>query len=124
MTSPFVKKIVIFGLVISGLSILIFLADRYLYPHPYTQEQCKYVAKNFHKLNLGMRKAEVIPLIGGERKRMPTGRFERNQKNKWAIWALCKNRKNEREWLMIAFDTKTDKVVKIFSGNPEKYGFE
>jgi hypothetical protein len=123
MISKFVKKIVIFGWVISGLSLLIFLADRYLYPHPYTQEQCKYVAKNFHKLNVGMSKKEVTPLIGGERKSMPTGRFQK-QKDRWAIWALCKNPKNEREWLMIAFDPKTDKVVKIFSGNPETYGFE
>ena len=73
-----------------------------------------------------MTKQEIIPLIGGERKANPifnSGKFK-DQKSKWEVWALCSNSKNKYEWWMIVFDTETNKVVKIFSGDPEDYGFD
>lgn len=129
MTSQFFKKTVIFGSVIFSfiLIVFIFIADHYLYPYPYTNQQCQEANKNFNRLKIGMSKKEVIPLIGGERKRSPTwkaGKFPgQKNKNPWMVLALCKNPKNPREWLMIVFDTKTNRVVKIFSGDPEEQGF-
>jgi hypothetical protein len=96
-----------------------------LNPSPYTDKQCEKVKENFDKLKVGMSKQEIIPLIGGERKANPIfnpGKFK-DQKSKWEVWALCPNSKNKYEWWMIVFDTKTNKVVKIFSGDPEAYGF-
>ena len=101
---------------------------------PYTDEQCEVVEQNFEKLKVGMTKEEVIPLIGGERGiyvnfyggQFPGNKpeeYETQQKNIWQVWALCKNPKNRDEWLMIAFDTKKNKVLKIFSGDPEVYLF-
>jgi hypothetical protein len=101
---------------------------------PYTNEQCEVVEQNFDKLKVGMTKQEVIPLIGGERNYSVTyppgnfpwkerGEYEPHQKNPWQLWVLCHNPKNRGEWLMIAFDTKTNRVVRIFSGDPELYDF-
>lgn len=107
----------------------------YMFAPEYTKEQCNVVRKNFHKLKIGMTKAEVLPLIGGERKRKITrnpGNFK-EQKVKWEIYPLCyepescvieeSEEKVCYEWQMIAFDTKTNKVVKIFSDDPEWTGF-
>ena len=106
----------------------------HIFTPEYTKEQCDVVSKNFYKLKIGMTKEEVIPLIGGERKSTVyrnIGLFP-EQKTQWEIWPLCydpescKNNSEKKqcyEWQMIAFDTQTGKVVKIFSGDPELIGF-
>lgn len=91
-----------------------------------TDKQCEKVEQNFDKLKIGMTKQEIIPLIGGERKANPIfnpGKFK-EQKSKWEVWALCSDSKNQSKWSMIVFDTKTNRVVKIFVGDPEVYGFD
>lgn len=107
------------SLTVSGCSFLDLLVS------PYTDEQCKKVEQNFGKLKIGMNKEEVIPLIGGERSVQVTyppgkfpwkerGEYETQQKNPWQLWVLCHNSKSRDEWLMIAFDTKNNRVVRIF----------
>ena len=119
--------------VIGGL----FLYAYIVYLPAFTDEQCEVVKQNFDKLKVGMTKEEVIPLIGGERKyyvnvyagQLPGNKpreYETQQKNKkniWQVWALCDNPNNRDEWLMIVLDTKTNKVVKIFSGDPDLHHF-
>lgn len=127
-------------LVISVVSLASVVAAPFLYIHitslpAFTDEQCEVVEQNFDKLKVGMTKEQVIPLIGGERKvgvilnpgNFPgerPGEYLREQKTPWEIWALCDNPKKPYEWYMIAFDTKTNKVVKIVSGDPEAYRFD
>lgn len=102
---------------------------------PYTDEQCKKVEQNFDKLKVGMTKEEVLPLIGGKRSIQVTyppgefpwkkrGEYEPHQKNPWQLWVLCHNPKNRDEWLMITFDTKTNRVARIFYGDPVLYNFD
>ena len=127
-------------LVLSVLWIIISVGGLVLYvyitsPPAFTDEQCEVVEQNFDKLKVGMTKEQVIPLIGGERKvgvilnpgSFPgerPGEFLSEQKTPWEIWALCSNPKKPYEWFMIAFDTKTNRVVKIVSGDPEAYRFD
>ena len=101
----------------------------------YTNKQCSIVRKNFYKLKIGMNKSDVIPLIGGKRIKdiLLNPNYFPEQKNVWEIWPLCyepksciKNNSNQKkcyEWQMIAFDSATGKVIKIFSDNPEMIGF-
>jgi hypothetical protein len=101
----------------------------------FTTEQCSVVKSNFDKLKIGMNKNDVIPLIGGKRVKyvLLNPKHFSEQKNVWEIWPLCYDSKscinsNSEslkcyEWQMIAFDTVTGKVVKIFSADPEITGF-
>lgn len=102
----------------------------------YTNEQCNQIAANFDKLKIGMAKNEVINLIGEESNNIiyrSPGLFP-EQKTEWEIWMLCVDSKScifqqslGREqcyrWHMIAFDTKNNKLIKVFSDDPERIGF-
>lgn len=93
-------------------------------PPTFTDKQCQVVKQNFDKLKVGMTKEQVIPLIGGEREVgviFNPGKFP-EQQNRWEVWALCNNPQKDYEWYFIAFDTKTNKVVKIFIGFFDEYG--
>lgn len=114
-----------------GLFLYVYITS----PPAFTDEQCEVVKQNFDKLKVGMTKEQVIPLIGGERKvgvilnpgSFPgerPGEFLSEQKTPWEVWALCNNPQTDYEWYFIAFDTKTNKVVKIFSGEIDDYRFE
>lgn len=117
--------------VVGGLFLFIYI----FYPTAFTKQQCKLVERNFDKLKVGMTREEVFPLIGGERRATMTyapGRFLREkagaslreQKNPWQVMALCSHPEKDYTWYFIAFDTKTNKVVKIFSGPPDANGFD
>lgn len=118
-------------LVISVVSLASVVAAALLFfhitsPPAFTDEQCEVVERNFDKLKVGMTKEEVIPLIGGERKVgviLNPGNFP-GQHTRWEVWALCNNPQTDYEWYFIAFDTKTNKVVKIASDDPEAYRFD
>lgn len=92
--------------------------------------------KNFERIKIGMNKQEILLVINSEPKSkvyLYPGFFPK-QKTEWEIWMLCADldscifvqslgRKQCYEWHMIAFDTQTGKVIKIFSDNPERIGF-
>ena len=112
---------------VGGLFLYVYITS----PPAFTDKQCEVVKQNFDKLKVGMTKKEVIPLIGGERKVRAiynSGKFPgeppSEQKTPWEVWALCDNPQKYYEWYFIAFDTKTNKVVKIFSGEIDDYGFD
>lgn len=132
-----VFKVFLVITVVSLVTVLgsIFLSIYIFFPSAFTKEQCELVERNFDKLKVGMTRKEVLPLIGGERRvsityppgeflREEAGESLREQKNPWKVMALCTNPENDYEWYFIAFDTKTNKVVKIFSGWPDKNGFD
>jgi len=115
------------GLITSSCVTLIIQATR----PAFTDKQCEVVRENFEKLKIGMTKDEIFPLIGGKRPRKiirNPGQFS-EQKTKWEIYPLCYDlesciiKKSEKkvcyEWQMIAFDTETNKVIKIFSEEPD-----
>ena len=118
-------------LVISVVSLASVVAAAFVFIHitsppAFTDEQCEVVEQNFDKLKVGMTKEQVIPLIGGERKVgviFNPGKFP-EQQSRWQVWALCNNPQKDYEWYFIAFDTKTNKVVKIFSGWFDEYGVD
>lgn len=133
-------KVVKVLLVLSILWVIIVVGGSVLYvyitsPPAFTDEQCEVVEQNFDKLKVGMTKEQVIPLIGGERKVSaiynpgnfpgdPPDEFLSEQKTPWEVWGLCNTYQKSYEWYFIAFDTKTNKVVKIFSGPFDRYGFD
>jgi hypothetical protein len=93
--------------------------------HDFSEKRCEIVRENYKKIQIGMNKEEVLFLI----EKKPLFRVYRNsgtifpeQKKQWEIWRLCKEK--PYKWQMIAFDTETEKVVKIFSDDPERVGFE
>ena len=107
----------------------------YTFAPNYTKEQCKKMESNFDKLKIGMTKPDVISLIGKESKDKVypySGLFPEHQ-NQWEIWLLCvdsdscviqvSGKKQCYKWHMIAFDIKTDTLLKVFSDNPERIGF-
>lgn len=92
----------------------------------YTEEQCKQINTNLNQLKIGMTKNEVIKLIGEESNYIiyPNPGYSKafpEQKNQWEIWLLCQ--KSPYQWQMIAFDVKTDRLIKVFSDDPDKIGF-
>lgn len=122
-------------ILLAGVIASAFIYAYIFYPDPFTDGQCELVKQNFAKLKVGMTREEVLPLIGGERRvfvtyapgrflRKEAGESLREQKNPWEVMALCSNPEKRYEWYFIAFDTKTNKVVKIFSGKYEDYGFD
>lgn len=129
MTAKGTKGVLAILITISVIWIIISVGGLFLYVHvtsppAFTDEQCKVVKQNFDKLKVGMTKEQVIPLIGGEREVgviFNPGKFP-EQQNRWEVWALCNNPQKDYEWYFIAFDTKTNKVVKIFSGFFDEYG--
>jgi hypothetical protein len=91
----------------------------------FSEKQCKIIKENYKKLRIGMNKEEVLVLIGKE-PRYQIYPYSRvvfpEQRTQWEIWMLCKEK--PYKWQMIAFDTETEKVVKIFSDDPERVGFD
>ena len=90
----------------------------------YTEEQCKQIKSNFDRLKIGITKTEVISLIGKEsrEKIYPYSGLFPEHKSQWEIWLLCKEK--PYQWQMVAFDMKTGKLVKVFSDELERIGFE
>jgi hypothetical protein len=90
----------------------------------FSEKQCEVIKGNYKKLRIGMNKQEVLLLIGKEPgyqlTRYPG--FFPEQNTVWEFWMLCKEK--PYKWQMIAFDTETGKVVKNFSDDPERVGFE
>lgn len=131
MTAKGTKVVLAILVAISVTWIVISVGGLFLYVHvtsppPFTKEQCEVVKQNFDKLKVGMTKEQVIPLIGGERKVrviLNPGNFP-EQQIRWEIWALCSNPNNPYEWYMTVYDTKTNRVVKIVSSDPEAYRFD
>jgi hypothetical protein len=89
----------------------------------YTERQCKQIAVNYDQLKIGMTKIAVINLIGETSDNIifPYSGVFPEQKNQWEIWLLCKE--NPDLWQMIAFDMKTNKLIKVFSDDPDRVGF-
>jgi murein tripeptide amidase MpaA len=92
----------------------------------YTEKQCNQIAANFDKLKIGINKSEVINLIGEEsdNKIYPNPGYSKalpEQKTQWKIWLLCQEQ--PYQWQMIAFDIHTQKLVKVFSDDPDTIGF-
>lgn len=101
----------------------------------YSKNECEVIRKNFDKIKLGMSKEAVLLLINTE----PSSKIHRypgfflEQNTDWEIWMLCANlnscvvtnlgNKQCYEWQMVAFDSQTERVVKVFSDNPERVGF-
>lgn len=119
------------------LCILIFafsLIYEFLTPK-INNDKCEAIRERYEKIKIGMSKDEVISLINTE----PNGKVYRHsgffseQKSEWEIWILCADlnscitiktgKKQCYKWQMLAFDTTTQKVIKIFSDDPEKIGF-
>ena len=90
----------------------------------FTKKECEVIRKNFGKLKIGMSKEEVLLLIGKESDykiyRYP--RIFPEQKTVWEFWLLCKEK--PYKWQMIAFDSETEKVVKVFYDELERIGFD
>lgn len=90
----------------------------------FSEKQCEIIRENYKKIRIGMNKEEVLLQIGKE----PHYKVSRDpgffleQKTVWEFWMLCKEK--PYKWQMIAFDTETGKVVKIFSDSPERIGFD
>jgi hypothetical protein len=94
-------------------------------PPDFSKKRCELVQENYKKIQIEMNKEEVLLLIGKEPryKVYPyAGVVFPYQKTQWEIWMLCKEK--PYKWQMIAFDIETEKVVKIFSDDPERVGFE
>ena len=102
----------------------------------YTKEECQKIEANLDKLEIGMDKTEVISLIGKESqdKVYPYSGLFPEHKNQWEIWLLCVDsdscifqqslgREQCYKWYMVAFDLETDKLIKVFSDNPERVRF-
>jgi hypothetical protein len=103
----------------------------------FNEKQRETIREKYKKIRIGMNKEEVLLLIGKEPRyqisRYP-GIFP-EQKTVWEFWMLCADlnscilveslgRVQCYEWQMIAFDTETGKVVKIFSDDLERIGFD
>ena len=102
----------------------------------YTKKECQQIEANLDRLKIGMERTEVISLIGKESRYKlysNSGLFPEHN-TQWEVWLLCKDPKScmfvqhlERrrcyESYMIAFDVKTDKLIKVFSYDPEMAGF-
>jgi len=92
-----------------------------------------FLKPNFSKPE--MSKKEVLLLIGKEPyyKIHKYSKIFPEQKNDWEFWMLCSDLdscnvynlflKNCTRWQMLAFDTKTEKVTKVFYDSPERVGF-
>lgn len=108
----------------------------YKYTKPdFSENQCEVIRQNFYQIELGMSKGEVLSIINKE----PSNKVYRSpgffpeQNTEWEFWMLCADlsscivtssgKEQCYEWHMLAFDTQTQKVVKIFSDNPERIGF-
>lgn len=117
------KFLIIFLILCSPIpSCLVFY---YVITPDFSEKQCELVRKNYKKIRIGMNKEEVLLLIGKEPRYKVYPYAEvvfPYQKTQWEIWLLCKEK--PYKWQMIAFDTETRKVVKIFSDSPERIGFE
>jgi hypothetical protein len=113
------------------------LAIYYFIKPDFNDKQCETVRENYKKIQIGMNKDEVLLLIGKEPRyqisRYP-GIFP-EQKTVWEFWMLCSElnscifdqsvgRVVCHKWQMIAFDNETEKLVKIFSDDLEKIGFD
>jgi hypothetical protein len=109
----------------------------YVITPDFSKKQCEIVRENYKKIRIGMKKEEILLLIGKEPRyqisRYP-GIFP-EQKTVWEFWMLCSDfnscifdqsvkRVVCHKWQMIAFDAETGKVVKIFSDDLEKIGFD
>lgn len=90
----------------------------------YSQKECDIIKKNFDQIELGMSKKEVLSIINKE----PDYKISRypglflEQKTVWEFWLLCKEK--PYQWQMIAFDSETEKVVKVFYDELERIGFD
>ena len=130
------SKILIFLLVIFSSVLILTTIIIYNFLTPvYSEQDCEVIRQNYEKLKLGMNKEEVLLLIKKEPdyKVYRYSDFFPEQETEWEIWLLCKDfnsciidslgQEQCYEWQMIAFDTETGKVVKIFSDDPERVGF-
>ena len=102
----------------------------------FSKKQCEAIRENYGKIRIGMNREEVISLLNSivRSKVYPySGVIFPEQQTQWEVWLLCKDlnscimtasgKEQCYEWLMVAFDIKTGKVVKIFSDDPERIGF-
>lgn len=114
---------------ISSCSIYNFFAP------DFTKKECEYIRKKLPKIQRGMTKEKVFTLINTEIKSKvyPHSGLFPEHKTQWEIWILCvdldscitanSGSKQCYKWHMIAFDVETNKVVKVFSDDPERIGF-
>lgn len=127
------KKIIVY--LVSGY-LLFWLLVIYKFTEPnLSTKECEVIRQNFDKIKLGMSNEEVLLLIYSEpeSKIYPYSEVFPEQKIQWEIWLLCADlnscivtdsgRKQCYEWQMVAFDSQTGKVVKVFYDNPERVGF-
>ena len=102
----------------------------------FNKKQCEAIRENYGKITIGMNREEVTLLLNSRvRNRVYpySGVIFPEQWAQWEVWLLCKDlnscikavsgKEQCYEWLMVAFDIKTGKVVKIFSDDPERIGF-
>lgn len=131
------KDLIISIVVSFSLSWLLFcFLFIYSYVKPdYSKKECEVVRQNFDEIKPGMSKEEVLLLINSEprSKIFPYSGVFPEQKTQWEIWLLCADLdscivadsdiKTCYEWQMIAFDSKTEKVIKAFYDSPDRVGF-
>jgi len=102
----------------------------------FSKNQCEAIRENFGKIKTGMDKEEVESLLSAKvrSKIYPYTAVFPEQQAQWEIWMLCADlnscifvaslgREQCYKWHMIAFDTQTGKVVKVFSDSPDRVGF-
>lgn len=102
----------------------------------FSKAECEAIRKNLNKIQLGMSKEEVLLILKQDEIESivyPTSLLFPEQKSQWEFWLLCADlnscivedsgKEQCYEWHMLAFDSKTEKVIKVFSDSPERIGF-
>ena len=108
----------------------------YKYTEPdFSNNECETIRENYEQIKPGMSKEEVLLLIDSEprNKIYPYSGVFPEQKTQWEIWLLCAELGScivadsgiEKcyKWQMVAFDSKTEKVIKAFHDSPDRVGF-
>jgi len=128
------SKLLITFLILSILIPSFLIIYSFLKPN-FSKKECKIIRQKFEKIKPEMSKKEVLLLIGKEPyyKIHKYSKIFPEQKNDWEFWMLCSDLdscnvynlflKNCTRWQMLAFDTKTEKVTKVFYDSPERVGF-